>query len=162
MPDPHGGGGEHPCIPANVTHIAPDPFEPQFDPALVVTRMKQRGIEIKKVLLDQGVISGIGNIYADEALFLAGIRPRRRASALSKPQLQRLVEAAQAVMARALEAGGTSFDSLYVHVNGASGYFSRSLQVYGRQAQPCRRCGAVIKRVVVGGRSSHYCPQCQH
>ena len=123
--------------------------------------MKAKRAAIKTVLLNQEVVSGIGNIYADEALFLAGVRPRLSAALLSRPTLHRILEAAAEVMERALEQGGTSFDSLYVNVNGASGYFSRSLNVYGRGGEPCKKCGAPIKRVVVGGRSTHYCAACQ-
>lgn len=168
VPDPHGTGerGRGRQIPEAVAHVAMDPLEPEFagdsrhlDNA--VTRIKAKNSEIKRVLLDQTVISGIGNIYADEALFAAGIRPRRRASGLSRPAIRRVLEAAQNVMERALAEGGTSFDSLYVNVNGSSGYFARSLQVYGRAGQPCRVCGTPIKRIQFGGRSSHYCPVCQ-
>jgi len=108
------------------------------------------------------VVSGIGNIYADEALWQAGIAPTRRASSLLQREAVALLDAAEDVMRRALAEGGTSFDSLYVNVNGESGYFSRSLNAYGREGEPCRRCGTPLRRIVVGGRSSHYCPECQH
>lgn len=164
VPDPWGVGVEGASkkfLPHNVRHIAADPLEPAFDAALAVERMKAKRAAIKTVLLNQEVVSGIGNIYADEALFLAGVRPRRSAALLSRPTLHRILNAAAEVMERALEQGGTSFDALYVNVNGASGYFSRSLNVYGRGGKPCRKCGAPIKRVVVGGRSTHYCAACQ-
>lgn len=170
VPDPHQpeprqspGDSQPATIPATVaaSRIAPDPFEPAFDPGATAARMKKKNTEIKRVLLDQTIVSGIGNIYADEALFLAGIRPRRRASGLSGKQLRRILECAAAVMSRALDQGGTSFDSLYVNVNGASGYFARSLNVYGRENQPCTACGTPVKRITFMGRSSHYCPQCQ-
>lgn len=154
-------GASKKFLPRNVQHIAADPLEPAFDAALTVERMKAKRAAIKTVLLNQEVVSGIGNIYADEALFLAGVRPRRSAALLSRPTLHRVLNAAAEVMERALEQGGTSFDSLYVNVNGASGYFSRSLNVYGRGGEPCKKCGAPIKRVVVGGRSTHYCAACQ-
>ncbi|WP_426716580.1 bifunctional DNA-formamidopyrimidine glycosylase/DNA-(apurinic or apyrimidinic site) lyase [Corynebacterium auriscanis] len=175
VPDPHGtaragtasagtasaGLPKVPKIPAAVAHIAMDPLEPGFDLEAAVARIKSKNSEIKRVLLDQTVIAGIGNIYADEALFAAGVRPRRRASSLSRPTIRRIVEQARAVMVRALAEGGTSFDSLYVNVNGNSGYFARSLQVYGRAGQLCRVCGTPIKRIQFAGRSSHYCPVCQ-
>ena len=154
-------GASKKFLPRNVQHIAADPLEPAFDAALAVERMKAKRAAIKTVLLNQEVVSGIGNIYADEALFLAGVRPRRSAALLSRPTLYRVLNAAAEVMERALEQGGTSFDSLYVNVNGASGYFSRSLNVYGRGGEACKRCGEPIKRVVVGGRSTHYCAACQ-
>lgn len=164
VPDPWAEeteGASKKFLPRNVQHIAADPLEPAFDAALAVERMKAKRAAIKTVLLNQEVVSGIGNIYADEALFLAGVRPRRSAALLSRPILHRILNAAAEVMERALEQGGTSFDSLYVNVNGASGYFSRSLNVYGRGGEPCKKCGATIKRVVVGGRSTHYCAACQ-
>ncbi|WP_273352691.1 bifunctional DNA-formamidopyrimidine glycosylase/DNA-(apurinic or apyrimidinic site) lyase [Corynebacterium resistens] len=169
MPDPHGTAdaiGRPRLIPEAVAHVAMDPLETAFtedDRHLdnTITRIKAKNSEIKRVLLDQTVIAGIGNIYADEALFAAGIRPRRRASGLSRPAIRRTIGHARAVMLRALDEGGTSFDSLYVNVNGSSGYFSRSLQVYGREGKPCKVCGTPIKRVQFGGRSSHYCPVCQ-
>ena len=164
VPDPWGVGDEGASkkfLPHNVRHIAADPLEPAFDAREAVERMKAKRAAVKTVLLNQEVVSGIGNIYADEALFLAGVRPRRSAALLSRPTLHRIVDAATEVMERALEQGGTSFDSLYVNVNGASGYFSRSLKVYGRGGEPCKRCGSLIKRIVIGGRSTHYCAQCQ-
>lgn len=164
VPDPWAEeteGASKKFLPRNVQHIAADPLEPAFDAALTVERMKAKRAAIKTVLLNQEVVSGIGNIYADEALFLAGVRPRRSAALLSRPTLHRILNAAAEVMERALEQGGTSFDSLYVNVNGASGYFSRSLNVYGRGGEPCKKCGAPITRVVVGGRSTHYCAACQ-
>ena len=164
VPDPWAEeteGASKKFLPRNVQHIAADPLEPAFDAALAVERMKAKRAAIKTVLLNQEVVSGIGNIYADEALFLAGVRPRRSAALLSRPTLHRILNAAAEVMERALEQGGTSFDSLYVNVNGASGYFSRSLNVYGRGGEPCRKCEAPITRVVVGGRSTHYCAACQ-
>lgn len=148
-------------IPEPVAHIALDPLEPEFDPVAVARRIRTRRSEIKRVLLDQTVISGIGNIYADEALWAAGIKPTRKASALRQRDVLVLLAESRAVMERALAAGGTSFDALYVNVNGASGYFSRSLNVYGREGEPCNRCGTAIRRVSWTNRSSHFCPGCQ-
>jgi formamidopyrimidine-DNA glycosylase len=148
-------------VPESITHIAPDPLEPAFDQAAVIARLKARHTAIKRCLLDQGLVSGIGNIYADEALWRARVHGEREAAAMSKPALGRLIEAARAVMREALGQGGTSFDALYVNVNGASGSFDRSLDVYGRERQPCRRCGALIRREAFMNRSSYSCPRCQ-
>ncbi|CCI83060.1 bifunctional DNA-formamidopyrimidine glycosylase/DNA-(apurinic or apyrimidinic site) lyase [Corynebacterium otitidis] len=149
------------AVPAPVAHVAPDPFEESFDPVEVARTIRRKRSEIKRVLLDQQVVSGIGNIYADEALWAAKIRPTKKATTLRQKDALRLLDEARAVMGRALEAGGTSFDELYVNVNGESGYFSRSLNVYGRAGEPCPRCGTPITRVQWTNRSSHYCPACQ-
>ena len=146
---------------SSISHIARDPLEPEFDAAATARRIRSKKAPIKAVLLDQTVVSGIGNIYADEALWAAGIRPTKKAAALLQRDAVALVNHAQNVMAQALEVGGTSFDSLYVNVEGESGYFARSLNAYGRTGQPCRSCDGTIQRVVLAGRSTHYCPQCQ-
>ncbi|ORV39671.1 5-hydroxymethyluracil DNA glycosylase [Mycolicibacter engbaekii] len=148
-------------LPVPVAHIARDPLDPRFDAESVVEVLRGKHSEIKRQLLDQTVVSGIGNIYADEALWRAGIRGTRTADRLSRPRLRSLLAAAAEVMRDALAAGGTSFDSLYVNVNGESGYFSRSLDAYGRQDEPCRRCGTPIRRAKFMNRSSYFCPQCQ-
>ena len=148
-------------VPLSISHIGLDPFEPSFDLDRAVAQLRGKDSEVKRVLLDQRVVSGVGNIYADEALFLAGVHPRRIASSLTRAQAQLVLEHARAVMAAALEAGGTSFDALYVNVNGESGYFDRALQVYQRDGQPCPRCGALIKREEFMNRGSHFCPRCQ-
>ncbi|YAL82377.1 bifunctional DNA-formamidopyrimidine glycosylase/DNA-(apurinic or apyrimidinic site) lyase [Dermacoccaceae bacterium W4C1] len=146
-------------VPAAVAHIAPDPLEEAFDQPAVVRRIKTRDSEIKRVLLDQSVISGIGNIYADEALWRAQVHGARRASSLTKPTISRVIDHARAVMLSALDQGGTSFDALYVNVNGASGRMT--LDVYGREGRPCKRCGTPIVRERFMNRSSHFCPVCQ-
>lgn len=148
-------------VPAPVAHLARDPLDPRFDAEAVVNVLRCKHSEIKRQLLDQTVVSGIGNIYADEALWRSGIRGTRIADTLSRPRLRALLAAAGTVMSDALAAGGTSFDSLYVNVNGESGYFSRSLDAYGREDQPCRRCGTAIRRAKFMNRSSYYCPKCQ-
>ncbi|WP_159919984.1 MULTISPECIES: bifunctional DNA-formamidopyrimidine glycosylase/DNA-(apurinic or apyrimidinic site) lyase [Nocardia] len=148
-------------VPEPVAHIARDPLDPRFDIETVVAVIGGKQSEIKRVLLDQGVVSGIGNIYADEALWRAGIHGGRPASGLSRPAVRRLLAEVSAVMGEALAAGGTSFDALYVNVNGQSGYFERSLAVYGRENEPCRRCGAPIIRERFMNRSSYSCPRCQ-
>ncbi|MEU6560800.1 bifunctional DNA-formamidopyrimidine glycosylase/DNA-(apurinic or apyrimidinic site) lyase [Nocardia nova] len=154
-------GAEGNQVPVSVAHIARDPLDPAFDTEAVVARMRTKSSEIKRVLLDQTVVSGIGNIYADEALWRAGIHGERTASALTRPALRGLLGEVRGVMNSALDAGGTSFDALYVNVNGNSGYFERSLAAYGREDRPCRRCGAPICREKFMNRSSFSCPRCQ-
>ncbi len=148
-------------VPAPVAHLARDPLDPRYDAQSVVKVLRRKHSEIKRQLLDQTVVSGIGNIYADEALWRARVHGNRLADALTRRQLTAVLEAAADVMRDALAHGGTSFDSLYVNVNGQSGYFDRSLHAYGREGQPCRRCGAVIRREKFMNRSSFYCPRCQ-
>jgi formamidopyrimidine-DNA glycosylase len=148
-------------VPAPVAHIARDPLDPEFGRDGVVTVLRRKHSEIKRQLLDQTVVSGIGNIYADEALWRAKINGERLASSLPRARLASLLDAAAEVMAEALGQGGTSFDSLYVNVNGESGYFERSLDAYGREGEPCRRCGAIMRREKFMNRSSFYCPKCQ-
>jgi formamidopyrimidine-DNA glycosylase len=148
-------------VPVPVAHIARDPLDPDFDRDSVVAVLRRKHSEIKRQLLDQTVVSGIGNIYADEALWRAKVNGARLASGLSKAKLAEVLDAATAVMTDALGQGGTSFDSLYVNVNGESGYFDRSLDAYGRDGEPCRRCGAIMRREKFMNRSSCYCPRCQ-
>lgn len=148
-------------LPLPVAHIARDPMDPRFDPDAVVAVLRTKHTELKRALLDQTVVSGIGNIYADEALWRARIHGNRPTGALSRPKLRSALDAATEVMAEALGQGGTSFDALYVNVNGESGYFERSLNVYGRENEPCRRCGAPIRREKFMNRSSYSCPKCQ-
>jgi len=148
-------------VPVPVAHVARDPLDPRFDIDAVVKVLRRKHSEIKRQLLDQTVVSGIGNIYADEALWRAKVNGARLAEVLTRKQLTTVLEAAAEVMRDALAQGGTSFDSLYVNVNGQSGYFDRSLNVYGREGRPCKRCGAVIRREKFMNRSSFYCPRCQ-
>ena len=148
-------------VPTPVAHIARDPLDPRFDGDAVVNVLRRKHSEIKRQLLDQTVISGVGNIYADEALWRAQVNGARIAEKLTRRRLGELLESAAAVMGEALRQGGTSFDSLYVNVNGQSGYFDRSLNVYGRVDRNCRRCGTVIRREKFMNRSSFYCPVCQ-
>ena len=149
------------ALPAPIAHIAPDPLEPSFDLAAVKARLRIRRSGIKRALLDQSLVSGIGNIYADESLWRAQLHWERQAQLLRPVQVTRLFAAVQEVFAESLTAGGTSFDSLYVNVNGQSGYFERSLNVYGRAGQPCPRCGAPVRRDPFMNRSSFSCPRCQ-
>ena len=148
-------------VPVPVAHIARDPLDPLFERDAVVDVLRRKHSEIKRQLLDQTVVSGIGNIYADEALWRAKINGARIAEKLTRRQLGELLDAAAEVMREALGQGGTSFDSLYVNVNGQSGYFDRSLNVYGQEDRNCRRCGSVIRRDRFMNRSSFYCPRCQ-
>lgn len=148
-------------VPAQVAHIARDPVDPAFDDEAFSARLRRRESEVKRALLDQTLVSGIGNIYADESLWRAGLHGGRRAAGLTRTQVATLLGQVRAVLGEALAAGGTSFDALYVNVNGQSGYFDRSLAVYGREGQPCPRCAAPIRRVRFMNRSSFFCPSCQ-
>jgi formamidopyrimidine-DNA glycosylase len=148
-------------IPTQIAHIARDPLDPYFDEALFTTRLRRRDTEVKRALLDQSLISGVGNIYADEALWRARLHGRRRTNALNRPRVGELVNHVRDVLGEALKVGGTSFDALYVNVNGESGYFDRSLAVYGREGEPCPRCGSAIRRIAFMNRSSFFCPRCQ-
>lgn len=164
--DGRGAGGDVVAdqgdfVPREVAHIARDPLDPAFSRAGLRSVLLRKNTEIKRALLDQSVVSGIGNIYADEALWDARVHYRKPASTLSRPQFERLIDAVQDVMNRALAAGGTSFDKLYVNVNGASGYFDRSLNAYGRAGEPCGRCGTLLRREPFMNRSSFFCPRCQ-
>jgi len=148
-------------LPAPIAHIAPDPFEPAFDPGLLAQRLRRRRTGVKRALLDQSLVSGVGNIYADEALWRARLHWARPTETLNGPEVSRLLEAVREVLGEALVAGGTSFDSLYVNVNGESGYFERSLAVYGREGEPCPRCGTMVRRDAFMNRSAYSCPRCQ-
>ncbi|MDR2620136.1 MAG: bifunctional DNA-formamidopyrimidine glycosylase/DNA-(apurinic or apyrimidinic site) lyase [Propionibacteriaceae bacterium] len=148
-------------LPPEVAHIALDPLDTAFDQAEVVRIISQKRSAIKRILLDQHVISGIGNIYADEALWRAGIRYDTPAHALGTAALEQLLHAVRQVLLAAIAAGGTSFDALYVGVDGSSGYFGRQLRVYGREGEPCDNCGAPIQRHPFAGRSSYFCSTCQ-
>jgi formamidopyrimidine-DNA glycosylase len=163
-----GGLGARPLplIAAEAAHIARDPLDPAFSGDALHRRFRARRTSVKRALLDQRLVSGIGNIYADEALWAARLHYARPTDTLRRTETFRLVEAVQDVMARALEAGGTSFDSLYVNVNGASGYFDRSLSAYGRAGRACTRCAeegrtSIIVREPFMNRSSYRCPHCQ-
>ena len=144
-----------------VPHIALDPFDPAFDPEAVARRLVAKRSTVKRALLDQRLVSGVGNIYADETLWRARLHHETPTNALDIVRAAGVLSTARDVMAEALAQGGTSFDSLYVNVNGESGYFDRSLAVYGRENDPCPRCGTPIVRDHFMNRSSHYCPTCQ-
>lgn len=148
-------------LPSQVGHIARDPLDPAFDVDAVVQRMRASGRNIKTLILDQQLVSGVGNIYADEALWRARLYWGRPGRSISAAKLRELLGHVAQVFQDALAEGGTSFDALYVNVNGESGYFSRSLHVYGRQGEPCDRCGTAIVREKFMNRSSYFCPRCQ-
>jgi formamidopyrimidine-DNA glycosylase len=148
-------------VPTSVAHIARDPLDPHFDDRVFLDRLARRDTTIKRALLDQTLVSGIGNIYADEALWAARIHYDQPTRALSRARARTLLAEVRTVLAKALAEGGTSFDAQYVNVNGASGYFSHSLNAYGQQGLPCPRCGTPIVREVFMNRGSHFCPRCQ-
>ena len=147
--------------PAALAHVAPDLFDPSVDLDALAARAAASSRAIKRVLLDQGVVSGIGNIYADEALWRARLHYDRAANTLSVAKIREVLTHAHDVMAEALRQGGTSFDSLYVSVNGSSGYFERALAAYGREGLPYLRCGRPMVREAFMNRSSFRCPTCQ-
>jgi formamidopyrimidine-DNA glycosylase len=164
VPFAHGdldGPGETRELPAPIAHIAPDPMEAAFDAGDFAARLTRRHTGVKRALLDQSLISGVGNIYADEALWRARLHWARPTETLKRGEVSRLLDAVREVLSEALRAGGTSFDALYVNVNGESGYFDRSLQAYGREGEPCGRCGTPIRRDSFMNRSSYSCPHCQ-
>lgn len=148
-------------LPEHINHIALDPLDPEFDDAGFAAALRARRTGIKRAMLDQSLISGVGNIYADEALWYAKLHWARPTRTLTRPVVASLLAGVREVMAAALAVGGTSFDSLYVDVNGVSGYFQRGLEVYGREGEPCRRCGTAIRRDPFMNRSSYTCPRCQ-
>lgn len=152
------GGAE---LPAEIAHIARDPMDPEFDDDAFVARVRRRSAGIKRLLLDQTLVSGVGNIYADEALWLARLHGDRPGDRLRRADVVDLLAGVRTVMASALAQGGTSFDALYVNVNGQSGYFDRSLEVYGQEGEPCSRCSTPVVRVAFMNRSSYFCPRCQ-
>jgi formamidopyrimidine-DNA glycosylase len=158
---PGGLGGSAPLVPEHVAHIARDPLDPAFDDDGFVDRLLRRRTGLKRALLDQTLVSGIGNIYADEALWAARLHYAVPTDSLKKAPVRRLLAETRSVLERALADGGTSFDAQYVNVNGASGYFSQRLHAYGQQGKPCARCGMPIVREAFMNRSSHLCPRCQ-
>ena len=158
---PGGLGSPRAVVPAPVAHIARDLLDPALDRAAVVDAVRSRRTELKRALLDQTLVSGIGNIYADEALWRARLHGGRPTATLRRAEVARVLDAAAEVMSEALAQGGTSFDALYVDVNGASGYFDRSLAVYGQEGRPCPRCGTPVRRDAFANRSSFTCPRCQ-
>jgi formamidopyrimidine-DNA glycosylase len=160
-----GGLSLHPTdaegLPDVIAHIARDPLDPLFDDEAFHQALRRRRTTVKRALLDQSLISGVGNIYADEALWRSRVHYERPTSGFTRPRTAELLGHVREVMSAALDVGGTSFDSLYVNVNGESGYFDRSLDAYGREGLPCRRCGTPMLRRPWMNRSSYFCPRCQ-
>ncbi|MFC5945795.1 bifunctional DNA-formamidopyrimidine glycosylase/DNA-(apurinic or apyrimidinic site) lyase [Micromonospora harpali] len=152
------GGAE---LPPEIAHIARDPMDPEFSDSAFVAALRRRRTEVKRALLDQTLVSGVGNIYADEALWRAKLHGARPTDQLTAPVAQRLLGHVRDVLGEAIKEGGTSFDALYVNVNGESGYFDRALNAYGREGEPCPRCGAPLRREAFMNRSSYSCPRCQ-
>ena len=152
------GGAE---LPSTIQHIARDPLDPDFDDELFVRRLRAKSTGVKRALLDQTLVSGIGNIYADEVLWRAGLHGGRATGAVSRPKARELLGHAREVLTESLAQGGTSFDALYVSTEGVSGLFERSLHAYGREGEPCDRCGTPLRREAWTNRSSYSCPRCQ-
>ncbi|HEY8471312.1 MAG TPA: bifunctional DNA-formamidopyrimidine glycosylase/DNA-(apurinic or apyrimidinic site) lyase [Natronosporangium sp.] len=148
-------------VPEQIAHIAPDPLDKAFDEDGFVAALRRRRVAVKVALLDQNLISGVGNIYADEALWRAKLHGQRRCDVLTGPAVRRLLGHVRDVLTEAIDAGGTSFDALYVDVNGERGWYERELHVYGREGLPCKRCGTPIRREPFTNRSSFFCPRCQ-
>ena len=165
QPTPDAAAGGHgsplPLVPGQVAHIARDPLDPAFDEGRFLAALRSRRTGIKRALLDQTLLSGIGNIYADESLWAARLHYDQPTNSLSTRKARELLREVRAVLRRALDEGGTSFDAQYVNVNGASGYFSHSLRAYGQHGMPCERCGRLIVREQFMNRGSHLCPGCQ-
>ena len=158
---PAGRGSDDFRIPRSVAHIERDPLDPHFDDRAFSRALRAKNTDIKRALLDQNLISGIGNIYADEALWGAKLHYLTPTKRLTPARVRELLGEVRAVLQKALAEGGTSFDSQYVNVNGQAGYFAHSLHAYGRQGTPCDRCGGIIRREPFMNRSSHRCPSCQ-
>jgi formamidopyrimidine-DNA glycosylase len=148
-------------LPAEIAHIGRDPIDAEFDDDAFALALRRRRTGVKRALLDQRLVSGIGNIYADEALWRARLHYARPTETLRRFEVVALLDAVRAVLQEALLQGGTSFDSLYVDVNGESGYFDRALAVYGRAGLPCHRCGTPVRRDPFMNRSAYTCPTCQ-
>ncbi|GAB4083513.1 DNA-formamidopyrimidine glycosylase [Myceligenerans cantabricum] len=158
---PAGQGSDLPALPEPVAHIARDLLDPHARREETARRVRRRRTQIKRALLDQTLVSGVGNIYADEALWRAAVHGRRPTDRMGQAEVLRVLDAAAETMRDALAQGGTSFDALYVNVNGESGYFARNLDVYGRAGELCRRCGTAVRREQFMNRSSYFCPRCQ-
>jgi formamidopyrimidine-DNA glycosylase len=158
---PGGLGSDEAVVPLSVAHIARDPLDPNFDELAWSRRLRSKHTDIKRALLDQNLISGIGNIYADEALWATKRHYLHATNRMTAADTRLLLQEVRAVLRKALAEGGTSFDQQYVNVNGQSGYFAHSLEAYGRDGQACSRCGTTIHREPFMNRSSHRCPRCQ-
>ncbi|MTA82415.1 MAG: bifunctional DNA-formamidopyrimidine glycosylase/DNA-(apurinic or apyrimidinic site) lyase, partial [Actinobacteria bacterium] len=148
-------------VPSQVAHIALDPLDARFDDDLFVTRLRAKHTGLKRALLDQTLVSGVGNIYADEALWASRLHYDRATDSVTTDEARTILDEVRAVLLKALAEGGTSFDAQYVNVNGQAGYFAHSLNAYGRQGEACVRCGTPIVRESFMNRGSHFCPVCQ-
>jgi formamidopyrimidine-DNA glycosylase len=148
-------------LPSTIEHIARDPLDPDFDDELFVARLRKKQSGVKRALLDQTLMSGIGNIYADEALWRVMLHGGRPTELVTRPKAHELLAHARDVLNESLAQGGTSFDALYVSTEGVSGLFERSLNAYGREGEPCYRCGTPLRREAWMNRSSYSCPTCQ-
>jgi len=148
-------------IPSSVAHIARDPLDAEFDLDSVKRKIKNRTAGIKHVILDQQLVSGVGNIYADESLWRARLHFNQPSNSISSRKLTELFSHIKDVLSEAVEQGGTSFDQQYKNINGQSGYFSQNLNAYGQTGKPCNRCGRLIARKSWENRGSHFCPACQ-
>ncbi len=153
--------GEDPHRHELIAHLGPEPLSDAFDTEYLASKAKRRSVAIKQFIMNAEIVVGVGNIYASEALFRAGIRPRRAAGRIKRDELQRLVAAIKKVLAAAIQVGGTTLRD-YVNANGAPGYFRQKLFVYERADEPCRKCKTPIRQIVQGNRSTYYCVQCQH
>ena len=151
-----GPAEQHPLL----QHLGPEPLQDEFTAGYLKTAFSRRKSAVKTALMDNKIVVGVGNIYANEALFAAGILPTRRADRVSAEECRRLVAEIRSVLQRALKAGGSSLRD-FVHSDGQSGYFQQQYHVYGREGEPCHHCGTPIARQIVGQRSSFYCPKCQ-
>lgn len=158
VPTPDVEGG---WVPSSVAHISRDPLDAHFDDRRFLARLAAKRTGVKRALLDQQLVSGVGNIYADEALWLARLHYDQPSNTVSRPKARALLAAVRDVFTKALVEGGTSFDTQYVNVNGESGYFAHSLNAYGQHGRPCPRCGTLIVREQWMNRNSHFCPRCQ-
>jgi formamidopyrimidine-DNA glycosylase len=148
-------------LPSTIAHIARDPLDPGFDDELFVRRLRAKVSGVKRALLDQTLVSGIGNIYADEALWRTQLHGGRPTELITRARARELLAHSRDVLTESLAQGGTSFDALYVSTDGVSGLFERSLHAYGREGEPCDRCGTPIRREAWMNRSSYSCPRCQ-
>lgn len=152
--------GENPYEHKLLSHLGPEPLSEQFDTAYIHARSRQRTQAIKQFLMDSKTVVGVGNIYASESLYRAGINPKLAAGKVSKPRFEKLVQAIKEVLAHAIECGGTTLKD-FNHTDGTEGYFSIELNVYDRADEPCKQCETPIKQFVQGGRSTYFCPNCQ-
>jgi formamidopyrimidine-DNA glycosylase len=147
---------QHPLLAA----LGPEPLSEAFELGYLLAKLKGRAMPIKQAIMDSHLVVGVGNIYACEALFMAGVSPMKAAGKVSRARLARLVEAIKSVLSASIEAGGTTLRD-FLREDGEPGYFKQSLSVYGREGEPCLKCGTTVKRVVMAQRSTFYCPKCQ-